>query len=715
MDYRLVFSAAVPSRDATVFLLTDDVSVPVPMAFTVIDPLLQIPIFNGAHTITLSSFPRDLNYCYLIDDEVYTCSLRINLRPLSSTLNVFDVLVERSPKVHPNTFAVTFRIFKPVRHGSSVVLRPVTPVVPSTRFEMAREGDFWTVTVDLPCTSTIFVYKYSIAPHNLPTDVSEYETGNAHTLFVCAPIGGTHITVYDPWHSSRIAFPYYGSHLQPLLQAPTETAYRLEIVAADFYEMLQASFSDLRGLELCLCPDGAWVVARQIPVNTPGFAFTVRSYDQETPLELAGARVFPGPRSAVILSRYAFGTAFRRAIGVYAPLVSLRATDADIVGDFSVLVAFAGWAKSYALHHVHVHLEWLALQQIDPVHAIVECRPRERTLHAVRESKIAALTAEYRVWAATESGRAEYEQFLTEFPWFLALEDFGRWVQWRLWQQLSDAYFQVLNLGDIRLMIDVPVDAADHWPAKLVTASRYAQIIRVVSFENALLGPFNVQAVREALPAPGAADLFLTRFCTVTDTWARFNSWIVDRPLVSEILGRLAPEEQKAQSAALDRLILQAMDGPMEIMHQVAGDSSATFVLEARLAEWLNRLQVPQVAWERLGMVPATENPTTPAPSFLMPRALSPEQISEFPETMTQGEIMDEMKLRAHSVSPAVTVYLQDLLLVARRMERARPEKLQEIEGHCRFTFPHTLADLRANEEVSRRVQVLVRKSKRTS
>jgi hypothetical protein len=364
---------------------------------------------------------------------------------------------------------------------------------------------------------------------------------------------------------------------------------------------------------------------------------------------------------------------------------------------------------------VHVHLEWLPGQQLDPVHAVVGAVPAARTLHALREAKIAALTAQYRAWRAAGGGRGCYRRFLARCPWLAAMgvSDFGRWVQWRLWQQLADAYAQVVNLGGVQLMIDVVAEPAGDWAARLIAASRCAQIVRVVRLESVLFAPLDPEAVRQAFPPGAGADLFLGHFCAVGDGHVHLKSWIVDPARVRAVLARFAPADAHAQSAALTRLMHQAMAGPMRSVHAAAGDAGAAIVLEARIADFCRMLGRQGVVWEGLGMIPATDDARAAAPAFLMPRRLSPEMISEFPEDATPQQIREHIKHRAGSPAQAVTVYLHDLLVAEAGMQRVTPQSLEEIEGYCRFTFPFTIEELRANQEITSRVQALVESSHR--
>jgi hypothetical protein len=689
------------------------------MRFTGIDPLSHSPLFQASHIPIISSFPHDINYCYVTDDDVREFSLRISTPPLIPILHVFDDLTIASSEPRPKTFSVTFRIFKKLPRDLSVVLSLVGRdfrVDPPLVEMSSLQHDFWSATVAFSCTkSSPLLYKYAVAPLGHPSEVTEIESGNAHSLFVSAPIGGAHVTVYDSWQPLRVPFPYHGRSLQPLQAEPTTTAYRLEIVAPDLPPAIHATFSDSPRHAHPLLLDGAWTVARDLPVSAAPFNFEVASSGGSVPLPLAGNRVLPGPRSGVVVSRYAFAGAFRRALGVYAPLVSLRAADGAIAGDFGALVPFAAWAKACGLRQVHVHLEWLPGQQIDPVHAIVACAPRERTLRGLREAKVAALTEQYRAWKAGRGGRSKYRRFLANFPWLAAMgvTKFGRWVQWRLWQQLSDAYVQVVNLGGMQLMIDVIAEPVSDWPARLIAASRCAHVLRVVRLESVLFAPIDVQAAREVLPSETAADNFLSQFCIVGDGQVQLKNWIIDHGRVRAVLERFAPADGQVQSAALTRLMLRAMDGPMKLMNSTAGEAGAAFVLEGRMADWLKWLKKPKVVWDGFGMIPATNELDAPRPSVLMPRRVSPEQISEFPEEVTPTEIHERIRERADSSAEAVTVYLGDLLVAEAGLPRAPPESLEGIEGCCRFVVPLTIAELPADQEITSRVQALVKSSNR--
>jgi hypothetical protein len=555
------------------------------------------------------------------------------------------------------------------------------------------------------------VYKYVIGGKTIKSS----EKGNSHVLFVDSPIGGTHVTVYDDWRDSAIPFAYVGRPLEPLRMRADQTTFRLEVVPQARCGEVFVEFSDARKNVMPMCLDGAWAIEREVAANALDFTFKVsRSEGRRTKqIELPAARVFPGPRSGVVLSRFGMGGCFFKSLGVFVPLVSLRATSADSVGDFAALVEFASWAKNCGLQHIHIAIEWLSGPRIDPIHAIVECQPTEPTLCAVRSAKIAALTVRYREWKLRRQGAEELAAFLRRFPWMFAVceSEFAQWVQWTLWQQFSDAYQRIVAIG-IQLMIDFVAD--EDWgylPSKLIAVSHFAQLVRIVRMERVLFEPLEVQQVYAAYGSTEAAAYPLSQFWTVKDGVAAFKPQIVSVRWVQDVL----TNRPQAEAQALRPLLECARAKRAPILAALAMDAGASFVLDAPIAAWLAAFTNERnCVWEKLGMIPAGDKPASGGPSFVMPKRLSPEEISEFPEEETQESIARAVSERATSDAQAVTVYLHDLLVTVARMERVIPDTLQSIEGHCRWVFPRTVEELRASSEITQQVQAFVEKCQRT-
>jgi hypothetical protein len=79
----------------------------------------------------------------------------------------------------------------------------------------------------------------------------------------------------------------------------------------------------------------------------------------------------------------------------------------------------------------------------------------------------------------------------------------------------------------------------------------------------------------------------------------------------------------------------------------------------------------------------------------VLPVHLSPEMISEFPESRTVDEVQRAVRERVVTGALSVTFYLADLLGVAYGGDgRKRPRPIQSIEGHRRFAFPYLLEQM---------------------
>jgi hypothetical protein len=122
----------------------------------------------------------------------------------------------------------------------------------------------------------------------------------------------------------------------------------------------------------------------------------------------------------------------------------------------------------------------------------------------------------------------------------------------------------------------------------------------------------------------------------------------------------------------------------------------------------------PKSVWEQYQFIPSGDELIADCPSFLIPKGLSPEAISEFPQAVDAQEIATVIGKRMRCPAEAVTVYLHDLIAGTGHLPRKQPEELQVISRHCRFLFPMTIAELRHNTTLREDIYTLIEKSNRT-
>jgi hypothetical protein len=98
-----------------------------------------------------------------------------------------------------------------------------------------------------------------------------------------------------------------------------------------------------------------------------------------------------------------------------------------------------------------------------------------------------------------------------------------------------------------------------------------------------------------------------------------------------------------------------------------------------------------------------------------IPNFLSPEMLSEFPESITDETICEMMNTRASSQAVSVTVYLYDLLTVFGGFSRTRPMKvIQRLKGHCRFQFPLSIEEMSQAMEMNHEIRDFLERTKRS-
>jgi hypothetical protein len=444
------------------------------------------------------------------------------------------------------------------------------------------------------------------------------------------------VSVFDAWNFFVPPFSYICRPICPF--ASDETELELAIVAAEPRDGVQISFAGDE-TPIPLTRDGAWIFRRVVP---------------RRPLDLQFAVGVPGPRGAAnwkgdaafrlwssdadaLSSRFVWGSPFCRSIGAYVPLASLRGSADDCVGDFATLVEFARWAKTCGLQHVHVHIETIHGHLIDPVHATVQCEPREHRLHSIREAKLVSLTRAY--------GRCRsrcdtvLSRLLDEFPWVrpAASGDFGCWVQCTLFEQLANAYQQILGPG-VQLMVDFVGDGPFAlFPRKLAAFGRFAHMVRIVQPINLLFQPVPIDEARRIFGA--LADVILATFCICQATAAMPRFECVDRQWTAEQLEMVAQKTQVSKSVLvtqMNELLDKACDPCRHVLQLLAMDTPAAVLLDETLTNWFG----PKNIWETFHMVPSGSLPIAEkTPSIAIPRRLSPEMLSEFSADCTQDEI----------------------------------------------------------------------------
>jgi hypothetical protein len=397
-----------------------------------------------------------------------------------------------------------------------------------------------------------------------------------------------------------------------------------------------------------------------------------------------------------------------RLFCVYLPLVSLRCCPDRVsqVGDFNTLVELASWAKRVGITQIHVHLEMLEHHLIDPIHAVIPYEvPSEFTISAIRDAKLAALWGQYTQWKSTIGARdLPFSLFKRTFPWIASFctNEFAHWLQCLLFRQLERAFERMVRIG-VQLILDFAIDGPEKEP--LLTFARFAHGIRIVGLDN-YLQPVTEDYLRAFFRQD--SEFILRSFFEVTEFGVFQKPEFSDQSAVDAVLRSVPSQGKRHELAGKIGFIKRRQSEPdtwSTFLPDLCKNVACAIVLDAPATQSLGSQRVVK----DFMMIPSASEPTPNG--IVVPVHMSPEMVSEFPGDVDLRRIQQAMEQRAQTDAVSVTVYLNDLLVITGVVDRAAPEPLQLISGHCRFTFPMSVRELAA--EPSRRLTDWLAKMKR--
>jgi hypothetical protein len=722
-SFTVSFQVLLPPGSTEAFIIIHDDSTP--MTLVNLDSAARKNLFEASlYMSEISCFPAAITYCYIYGDDISPeLTLLVARPPLTPVISIRDAL-DQNP-THPTSFSVSFYIHWSGRPEEQLLWVPIATRlgISDQAVPMSPAGEsFWSATITPDCGAPQpFVYKYIVVCPKTRAIV-HMEPGRAHLLFVDAPIGGPAVSVYDNWADELAPFAYLSRPLRPFAASRDSVTVNFEIVTKEpVNEVLLRLSCDPPHSEMIMVQEGAWFGQREFPKHMLDFTFSllIRALDTTASWHSRdGFRIYESnAQTDAVLCRRIGGSAFTRSFAVYVPLVSLRVDGRDSVGDFGTLIEFAKWARTCGIQVIHIYIETLSGNLIDPIHANVDFVCTEQTLHGIREAKLAAITWLYRTWQEKSRGLdSALSQFAGTFPWVASASDgeFGIWVQHLLFEQLATAYAHCLQDG-IQLMVDFLVEPGfETFPHRLIGWGHFASIVRVVQPGLVLFSPVPLQRVQEIFRnVPEVVDLVLTQFCTVeggvaTPLVQSMNQdWFVHA--LDMLTAKLGVSLKSKVLTQIPKLWDVSHEEPCKILQRVAQDCPATLVMDETASTWFG----PKSVLERYQLIPSGSELIADCPSFLVPKWLSPDAISEFPQDVGAQEVVTVVGKRMRCPAEGVTVYLHDLIAATGHLPRQQPQELQLITGHCRFLFPMTIAELRKNTALRDDICALIERAHR--
>lgn len=348
------------------------------------------------------------------------------------------------------------------------------------------------------------VYKYYISDQNGNELLREH--GRMHTFFIHSAIPNKIISIYDIWNGSIPNLSFY-----PQVVIPHQTPSNFSTISFEYTTpehnvktVAVVGTNHFLNKPEPLFLEDCWRRVFQIPRDDVICNYSIGSSYNEGAASIDWSNAYRGDivnPSDFVSSRILFEpNAFKKLVGVYIPLVSIRENPSQPVGDFKTLVSFAKWCNSVHVGCIHVHIEHLHHGLLDPIHAdgiswpdedegdelngfksIYKFRkvtanglkqdnvdPMNCSFHAthhggllipeVRDAKIRVLYKRFMEWNKVGTDKSDFNQFLqcNEYIAKNCSGDFEKWVQFTLFNQLENAFQQIFETG-VQLITDVTI------------------------------------------------------------------------------------------------------------------------------------------------------------------------------------------------------------------------------------------------------------------
>lgn len=655
----------------------------------------------------MPSFPYTQEYNYVIGDSFVfpdKQKLIINRMPMVKCLVVNDRM--NMIKTRAITLVLFMQVPVPVQKGDDLFLE--TDDYDPIQFKPLENSFFYG---NIQIGHQPFVYKYVLVKKN---GQRQQETGRPHIAFVHAPITSKLLIIYDNWAFNIPVFSYYHRPIQAGCSLRLSPLFTFDYVPSKTKKCAYLSFNG-KNPEPCF-HEGCWRFEREIPITSFGFLYQVGTcMHLNEPISWVqdkGFKIFPVEKTGIdaMAVRQDYGDAKQRAFGVYIPLVSLNFAGQS-VGDFYMLLEFAKWCKKCGISQIHTHIERMNEGRlIDPIHALApNVLVANLDIESIREAKIISLHDRYQFWKREyEQNDEEYKQFVQRNEWMkeICKTEFELWVQFNLAVEYQNCFEGIVELG-IDLITDIVLYENTSIKSLLKVESKRAQIIRLVGLLNSLT-PLTVERVHEV--CGDDTQFVLENYCKVYDDTVIFEEKYRNPELIEQIPEPEFKEKIKRLfTMSIDQKKYESCQESMQRLPMLPPQYPCAIMLDQATTSFLT---IPRTY--ELHYIPSSSNHEGQFASFVEPKYLSPEIVSEFDQVSTQQEMAQIIESRVKSNAISVVIYLQDLLSAFGVFLHPQVKPLQLIEHHCRFTFPVSIEDLNCNTDLITKVREFLETNNRS-
>jgi hypothetical protein len=264
-------------------------------------------------------------------------------------------------------------------------------------------------------------------------------------------------------------------------------------------------------------------------------------------------------------------------------------------------------------------------------------------------------------------------------------------VQYFLFRQLADAYRRIVDMG-VQLVLDFePKEGFSKLARQMEIWSRCAHAIHLIGMDL-YVPPFRREVIESTFGRD--SEFVLTNLCQQRGSEFVFPSRPPDLMISADV-------REKVED--LRRYAAEADEGKCRRFLRVnSGLWASAVVIDATTTQFFGSRTV----WEEFGMIPAREAGFEGRLFAMMPIRVAPDVISEFPEEMRDERIRGVIEERVRSKEAiSVTMYLYDLLAGFGGYRREKPRPIQIVPGHCRFSFPFSVQELKWETELNGRIR----------
>ncbi|OHT02877.1 hypothetical protein TRFO_06924 [Tritrichomonas foetus] len=739
MNTNLLFSLSLEGPESRNVILIIEGLDPTPMKEVRFYAPKNVKMFEVSIPIKNCTFPKVVSYNYAVNGVLlYPTNSTINLsrKPLTNRIVINDSKIQNS---NCDVILILFVLSAPnIQDDQYVSLMTDSPVFLSNNLnyiKLEKKDGFW---MGYGAISSFLnqpiVYKYAI--QNQQGKEISREQGRSHTIFINSPIGNKNVTIYDTWNNEFPLFSFYPHVIKPYQTTINATTVSIEYTSKQPVKIVaikgnNAAFKNQEPLYF----DDCWRREVQLPAHGVKCDFEIGSSNSDNPRKLKWEKL-PCYKihenqihQNVIASRLLFGEGVDKMLGIYIPLVSIRANREQNVGDFSTLVSLAKWAKHCGIGCIHVHIEKLQYGLLDPIHANGLFWSQPGQLPEIRDNKIKALYQNYQTWLPTAEQDQAYHHFITGNSYIIQHcdNDFAKWTQYILYSQLYAAFCEIIDIG-VKLITDVIKTEEndmleneevnvylnrkfEEMKNEINVASHYSHGIKLVGIKS-LIDKSNItENYLKGLFGELSGYVMKSFFLLTSNTLTLLQN-ATNPAFIQNFISQLSPDKRDDFQNKLDQLFLKMTEFPdfWRRIASIANHCPATLFLDTQTS---STFQSPNIS-SSLHVVFSSPSEVNDKNSLhaLVPNFMSPEMVSEFPEQATADEISEKLKQKINSSEKYVEVFLIDALRAMGNQISFEP--LQMIKGRCRFLLPFTIEDLLCDSEINGKIREVLNSGQRS-